>query len=90
MEKFSVTPGAAIGGVKNGIDFGTRLFVLDIVQDLKVGADRTRGPDARGAVRVLLQDLDDPQRLELRHPRSEETDPDRLRLRAKLPPAGPR
>ncbi len=89
MEKFSVTPGAAIGGVKDGIDFGTRLFVLDIVQDIKAG-ERNRGPDARGAVRVLLQDLDDPQRLELRDPRIEETDPDRLRLRAKLPATGPR
>ena len=90
VEKFLVTPGAAIGGVRDGIDFGTSLFVLDIMEDLKAGGDRNRGPNDRGAVKVLLQDLDDPQRLELRDPRIEETDPDRLRLRAKLPATGPR
>ena len=90
METFSVAPGTVIGGLRNGVDFGTRLFVLDIVEDLQGSADRARGPDARGAVRVLLQDLDDPRRLELRNPRTEETDQDREQLRAKLPAAIPR
>ena len=90
MEKFTVTPGEVIGGVRDGIDFSTRLFVLDIVEDLKTGIDRGTGPESRGAVRVLLQDLDDPRRLELRDPRTEETDPDRERLRAKVKPAGRR
>ena len=93
METFSVSPGAVIGGVRNGVDFGTRLFVLDIVEDLQSGDDRRRrgpGPGARRAVRVLLQDLDDPTRLEVRDPQAEKTDTDRRRLLGKVPAPTPR
>ena len=72
------------------LNYGLLSLITDIVEDLQVGNVRGIGPNARGSVRVLLQDLDDPLRLELRDPRAEVTDLDRERLRAKLPPAAPR
>jgi hypothetical protein len=68
------------------VDFTTSLFVMDIVEEVGVGRNDRGGPDiVRGEARVLLRDIDDPRIVEMRDPRLEEDDPDRLRLRAKLP-----
>ncbi len=96
VEKFQVAPGGVVGEVKDvrlpdgstrKIDFSTTLFVLDIVEDIDTG--RTgRGRPTRPRARVLLQDLVDPQIVEWRDPLAEERDPDRQRLRDKLPVQG--
>ena len=97
MQRFPVQPGAAIGGVKKvrrpddgttvDVDFRTSLFVLDIVEEIQTSRnDRGRRATFRGESKVLLRDLDDPRILEMRDPRIEERDPERLRLQAKLPP----
>ncbi len=97
MQRFPVRPGAAIGGVKKArrpddgtnvdVDFTTSLFVLDIVEEIQTGRDdRGRRGIIRGESKVLLRDLDDPRILEMRDPRIEESDPERQRLQAKLPP----
>ena len=90
VEKFQVAPGGVVGGVKdvrlpNGggtrqIDFSTNFFVLDIVED-----HDTSRPAVRQQARVLLQDLLDPQIVEMRDPRTEDRDPERQRLRDRLP-----
>jgi len=93
VEKFQVAPGGVVGGVKDvrlpdgtvrEIDFSTSFFVLDIVADHDTGGPG-RGRPTRPQARVLLQDLVDPQIVEMRDPRIEEKDPDRQRLRDKLP-----
>ncbi len=96
VEKFFVRPGMAIGGVKKvkradddqdiEIDFTTSLFVLDIVEEVASRDARGRRDLIRGQSRVLLRDLDDPKIMEMRDPRIEESDPERQRLRDKLPP----
>ncbi len=94
LEQFYVQPGAAIGGVEkvqhNGeiieIDFTTSFFVMDIVEEIEEGRNERGAPDlVRGSARVLLRDLDDPRIVEMRDPRIEERDPERLRLQDKLP-----
>jgi len=96
MERFSVQPGNAIGGVKKvqrpddgttvEVDFTTSFFVLDIVEEIRIGRnDRGRRDLMRGESTVLLRDLNDPRILEMRDPRVEERDTERLRLQGKLP-----
>ncbi len=96
VQSFPVQPGTAIGGIKRmkrpddgstvEIDFTTNLFVLDIVEEIQTGRNnRGQRVLSRGASRVLLRALDDPRILEMRDPRIESRDPERLRLRDKLP-----
>jgi len=97
VERFFVQPGTAIGSVKSvqrpddgttvEVDFTTSLFVLDIVEEIRTGRNERGQRDiVRGESRVVLRDLDDPRIMEMRDPLVEESDPERLRLRDKLPP----
>jgi hypothetical protein len=96
METFAVSPGGYIGGVREQrirsedgsedgsmeIDFRTDLFVLDIVPNIDAGRGRRAAlPEAGKSARVLLQDFRTGEVLELRDPRTDLIDPDRLRLR---------
>ena len=100
VEKFSVQPGGAIGGVKEVrrpdgtimvVDFTTSFFILDIVEQIETGRNEAGRPDIiRGEAQVLLRDLNDPRLIEMRDPRIEEDDPERVRLQEKLPPSEPR
>jgi hypothetical protein len=90
METFSVSPGGSIGGVKDvrmpgadraiQVDFRSGLFVLDIVADTETspGGPGGRGPNVGKSARVLLQDLQTGEILELRDPAWDLRDPDRL------------
>jgi hypothetical protein len=97
VQSFRVQPGSAIGGLKKvkrpddgtlvEVDFTTDLFVLDIVEEIQTGRNNLGQRDlVRGESSVLLRDLRDPEILEMRDPQVEARDPERMRLRDKLPP----
>ncbi|MCH8825132.1 MAG: hypothetical protein IH984_16680 [Planctomycetes bacterium] len=89
METFKVQPGEHIGGLEMQrhegmeVDFSTGIYVLDIIGDIN---EERNGIQIRTghAARVLLQDTAGEQSVEIRHPRSDSSDPNREDLRYRV------
>ena len=89
METFKVQPGEHIGGLEMQrdagmeVDFSTGIYVLDIIGDIN---EERNGIQIRTghAARVLLQDTAGNQSVEVRHPRSDSSNPNREDLRYRV------
>lgn len=83
--QFTLEPGQRVGAVREeagaSIDFGTDWFVLDIVEDTEGDGGSSTGPGREGrAARVVLQHIISGEITEVRHPRTDLSNTDRLRL----------